>query len=59
MADDVNDVSDMQVICNALVINIGTLKERTVESMIEAGKTANILNYPVILDGKIVTIFDE
>lgn len=50
MADDINEVSDMQAICNALVINIGTLNSRTVDSMIEAGKMANKLNHPVVLD---------
>lgn len=50
MADDINEVSDMQAICNALVINIGTLNARTVDSMILAGKMANKLNHPVILD---------
>lgn len=50
MADEIKEVSDMQAICNALVINIGTLNQRTVESMIEAGKTANKLGHPVVLD---------
>ena len=50
MADEINEVKDMQSICNALVINIGTLNQRTVESMIEAGKKANELNHPVVLD---------
>ena len=31
-------------------INIGTLNERTVASMIKAGKMANHLNHPVVLD---------
>ena len=50
MADEINEVKDMQTICNALVINIGTLNERTLNAMIEAGKTANALNHPVVLD---------
>lgn len=50
MADEINEVEDMQSICNALVINIGTLNQRTVESMIKAGKKANELKHPVILD---------
>ncbi len=50
MADDKNEVEEMQSICNSLVINIGTLNERTIESMILAGKTANKYNHPVILD---------
>lgn len=50
MADDILEVEDITSICNALVINIGTLNSRTIESMIKAGKRANKLNHPVILD---------
>lgn len=50
MADDINEVEDMVAIASALVINIGTLNGRTVEAMIKAGKRANELNIPVILD---------
>lgn len=50
MADDVDEVSDITSICNALALNIGTLNTRTIESMIKAGKTANELNKPIILD---------
>lgn len=50
MADDIDEVSEITSICNALVINIGTLNSRTVDSMIKAGKTANTLSIPVILD---------
>lgn len=50
MADDINEVEEIITICNALVINIGTLNERTVAAMIKAGKKANALGRPVILD---------
>jgi len=50
MADDIGEVEDITAICNALVINIGTLNERTIASMLKAGKKANALNHPVILD---------
>ncbi len=50
MADEINEVEEMQTNCNALVINIGTLNERTIHSMILAGNTANRLNHVVILD---------
>lgn len=50
MADDINEVEDIISICDALVINIGTLNERTIASMFKAGKKANQLNKPVILD---------
>lgn len=50
MADDINEVEEITSICNALVINIGTLNERTIISMIKAGKKVNELGHPVILD---------
>lgn len=50
MADDVKEVAEITSIASALVINIGTLNERTVASMLLAGKTANQKGIPVILD---------
>ena len=50
MSDDIDEVEDITSICNSLVINIGTLNERTIDSMIKAGKKANQLNHPIILD---------
>lgn len=50
MADDINEATDITKISSALVINIGTLNERTVESMIASGKKANELNIPVVFD---------
>ena len=50
MSDDINDVEDIVSISQALVINIGTLNERTVASMIAAGKKADELGIPVVLD---------
>lgn len=50
MSDDIDDVRDITAICNALNINIGTLNNRTIESMYEAGKISNKLNHPIILD---------
>lgn len=50
MADEVKEVEDMVSICNALVLNIGTGNERTLEAMIKAGKKANTQNIPVLLD---------
>jgi len=50
MAEDINEVCDMVSIASSLVINIGTLNSKSVESMIVAGKRANELNIPVILD---------
>ncbi|MGI6011604.1 MAG: hydroxyethylthiazole kinase [Ruminococcus sp.] len=50
MADDIRETSDITAISSALVINMGTLNQRTVESMIRSGKTANELNIPVVFD---------
>lgn len=50
MADDLEEVEEITSICNGLNINIGTLNERTIPSMEKAGKCANELNHPVILD---------
>lgn len=50
MADDIMEAADITSISNALVINIGTLNVRTVESMIASGKKANELGIPVVFD---------
>lgn len=50
MADEIEEVVDMVSLASSLVINIGTLNSKTVESMIKACKKANELNIPVILD---------
>ena len=50
MAHCIGEVEEMTSMANALVLNIGTLDETWVESMILAAKTANAKNIPVILD---------
>ena len=50
MADDMEEVAEITTICAGLNINIGTLNSRTIESMLIAGKKANELNHPVVLD---------
>ncbi|WP_459480317.1 hydroxyethylthiazole kinase [Clostridium saccharoperbutylacetonicum] len=50
MADDIREAADITSISSALVINIGTLNERTIEAMIASGKKANELNIPVVFD---------
>ena len=50
MADAIEEVQEIVSISSSLVLNIGTLNERTVKSMIAAGKKANEINIPVILD---------
>lgn len=50
MADDKREVEEITSICHGLNINIGTLNERTIESMILAGKKAQSLGHPIVLD---------
>lgn len=50
MADDCEEVEEITSICGGLNINIGTLNQRTIDSMLLAGKKANELNHPIILD---------
>jgi hydroxyethylthiazole kinase len=50
MADDILEAEEITSISSSLVMNIGTLHERTVEAMIAAGKKSNELGHPVILD---------
>lgn len=50
MADDCAEVAEITTICAGLNINIGTLNSRTIDSMLIAGKRANELNHPVVLD---------
>lgn len=50
MSDDVADVEDITTICGGLNINIGTLNQNTIPAMFLAGKRANQLNHPVLLD---------
>lgn len=50
MADAIEEVEHMVSVSSALVINIGTLNNVKVESMIKAGKRANELGVPVVLD---------
>ncbi len=50
MAYAKEEVAQMVGISKALVLNIGTLTEPVVEAMLIAGRAANRLNIPVILD---------
>ena len=50
MTDDIDDVVDMVSMTQCLVINIGTLNRRTVESMLAAGETASAKGIPIVLD---------
>lgn len=50
MADDLAEVKEITSICNALVLNIGTLNERTIKAMMMAGERATELGNPIVLD---------
>ncbi|WP_424244970.1 hydroxyethylthiazole kinase [Elusimicrobium posterum] len=50
MADDKDEVKEIVSISSALVLNIGTLNERTIKSTMLAGEEANKKNVPVIFD---------
>lgn len=50
MSDDLDEVEEITSICGGLNINIGTLNRNTIPSMFAAGKRANQLDHPVVLD---------
>jgi hydroxyethylthiazole kinase len=50
MAHAVDEVEEMVSLAGALVINIGTLSQQWLDSMLKAGKKANNLKVPVVLD---------
>lgn len=50
MSDDLGEVEEITAICGGLNINIGTLNAQTIPSMLAAGKKANALGHPVVLD---------
>lgn len=50
MADALEEAADIASISSALVINIGTLNARTVDSMLAAGHAANAKNVPIVFD---------
>ena len=50
MAHASEEVEEMVSFAGALVLNIGTLTPYWIDSMLKAGKQANVLNIPIILD---------
>ena len=50
MAHAPNEVEEMVCLAGALVLNIGTLTEEWVDSMVKAGKMASARRIPIILD---------
>lgn len=50
MADDIGEAAQITALCAGLDINIGTLNAQTIPSMLAAGRQANQLGRPVLLD---------
>ena len=50
MSDEAEDVEDITSVCGGLNINIGTLHKLSIEAMFRAGRKANELGHPVLLD---------
>lgn len=50
MADDLDEVEEITAICQGLNINIGTLNQRTIESMFRAARKARELGHKLLLD---------
>ena len=50
MSNALEEMEELAAICQALVINIGTLTKSQVKAMIKAGISANKNNIPVVLD---------
>ena len=50
MSSAIEEMDELPAICQALVINIGTLTKAQVNAMIKAGKSANKNKIPVVLD---------
>jgi hydroxyethylthiazole kinase len=50
MADAAGEAAEIAAIAKAVVLNIGTLNERSIPSMMIAGKTANAKGIPVVFD---------
>ncbi len=50
MSDEPEDVADITSICSGLNINIGNLNQSSIKAMFIAGKKANELKHPVLLD---------
>ena len=50
MADDLGEAEEITALCAGLCVNIGTLNARTIPAMLTAGKKANELGHPAVLD---------
>ena len=50
MADEELEVEEITSICAGLCINMGTPSSSKIPSMLKAGKKANLLSHPIVLD---------
>jgi len=50
MADDIGEVEEMVSFASSLVLNIGTLNSRSIESMLAVGKKAKERRIPIVFD---------
>ncbi|WP_405116831.1 hydroxyethylthiazole kinase [Paenibacillus sp. FSL K6-1217] len=50
MADAIEEVANVAAMSGAVVLNIGTLNEAAIASMLQAGKAANRHHVPLVLD---------
>jgi len=50
MADDPEEAAEIAALCDGVNLNIGTLNHHTIPSMLAAGRRANELGRPVVLD---------
>lgn len=50
MADAPEDAAEITSLCSGLCINLGTLNRDKLQAMALAGKKANLLSHPVVLD---------
>ncbi len=50
MSDEPEDVTDITALCQALVINIGTLNKESIKAMYAAGGVSAKLGHPIVLD---------
>ncbi len=50
MAEDPREVEEITALASGLCLNIGTISEKKAEAMLLAGKRANVLGHPVVLD---------
>ena len=50
MAEDIGEAAEITSLCQGLVINLGTLNQNKIPSMLAAGRRANKLGHPVVFD---------